>query len=83
MILRKNVRPYTNITKYEPLLNKEVFKKNVGPCTEMYQNMIIYETQKFSKKNFKENVRPCTIMYENTIIYEAQKILREKNVNVQ
>ena len=83
MILRKNVRPYTNITKYEPLLNKEVFKKNVGPCTKTYQNMIIYETQKFSKKIFKENVHPCTILYENTIIYDKQKNLKKMYVHVQ
>ena len=44
-IKKKCTSIYKYISKYEPLLNKEVFKENVSSCTIMYQNTIIYETQ--------------------------------------
>ena len=46
---------YNIVSKHDHLLSKENFMKNVPLCTIMYQNRIIYETQK--------TVFPCTIMY--------------------
>ena len=39
-----------NISKHNHLWNTKVFQKNVGPSTIVYQNTIMYETQKLFKK---------------------------------
>ena len=51
-ILAKNAGPRNTMDQNTIVYETENFKKNVGPCTIIFQNMIICEAQKVLRKMY-------------------------------